>query len=94
MDSTGDRQWLCQPGDEVYGADDHKLGKVTAVFPTHIVVEKGLLFHTDLYVPTSAINSRDGHTVFLNVSKDEALRRGWDLPPVESTIGDSARLSP
>ncbi len=94
MDSTSDRQWVCQPGDEVFGADDHQLGKVKEVFPTYVVVEQGMLFHHDYFIPTSAINTCEGGKVYLNVTKDEALHRGWETVP-ETTPGEhTAGLAP
>lgn len=70
-------------GAEVFGADGDKVGTVSAVYPGYIVVEKGLFFPTDYYIPMSAIASYDTDRVYLNVSKDAALGRGWDVRPVD-----------
>jgi uncharacterized protein (TIGR02271 family) len=70
-------------GAEVYGADGDKVGTVSAVYPGYIVVEKGLFFPTDYYIPMSAVASYDTDQVYLNVSKDAALGRGWDVRPVD-----------
>jgi uncharacterized protein (TIGR02271 family) len=70
-------------GADVYGADGDKVGTVSAVYPGYIVVEKGFFFPTDYYVPMSAIASYDNDQVYLNVSKDAALGRGWDVRPVD-----------
>jgi uncharacterized protein (TIGR02271 family) len=77
-------------GAEVYGADGDKVGTVSAVYPGYIVVEKGFFFPTDYYIPMSAITSYDTDRVYLNVSKDAALGRGWDVRPVDletATVG-------
>ena len=77
-------------GAEVYGADGDKVGTVSAVYPGYIVVEKGLFFPTDYYIPMSAVASYDTNRVYLNVSKDAALGRGWDVRPVDletATVG-------
>src|SRR5215213_3224872 len=77
-------------GAEVYGADGDKVGTVAAVYPGYIVVEKGLFFPTDYYIPMSAVASYDNNQVYLNVSKDAALDRGWDTRPMDletATIG-------
>ena len=77
-------------GAEVYGADGDKVGTVSAVYPGYIIVEKGLFFPTDYYIPMSAIASYDTDRVYLNVSKDAALGRGWDVRPVDletATVG-------
>jgi uncharacterized protein (TIGR02271 family) len=77
-------------GVEVYGADGDKVGTVSGVYPSYIVVEKGFFFPTDYYIPVSAIASYDTDRVYLNVSKDAALGRGWDTRPVDletATVG-------
>ena len=86
MDRTIE-QWRFKEGDEVISADDHKLGKVVGFWPdasdpTHLVVEKGLLFHHDYYVPISAVTNYDGTHVYLDATKEDVLRRGWEQAPV------------
>jgi uncharacterized protein (TIGR02271 family) len=79
-----------QRGVGVFGADGDKVGTVSAVHPGYIVVEKGLFFPTDFYIPMSAVASYDTDRVYLNVSKDAALGRGWDVRPVDletATVG-------
>jgi uncharacterized protein (TIGR02271 family) len=52
-----------------------------------------LFFPTDYYIPMSAIASYDTDRVYLNVSKDAALGRGWDVRPVDletATIGTTS----
>jgi hypothetical protein len=67
-------------GTEVFTADGEKVGEVVAVHPAYVVVEKGLLFPTDVYVPRE-VAAFDGERLTLSVTKDQALRRGWDEPP-------------
>jgi uncharacterized protein (TIGR02271 family) len=83
-------------GAEVFGADGDKVGTVSAVYPGYIIVEKGLFFPADYYIPMSAIASYDTDRVYLNVSKDAALGRGWDVRPVDletATIGTTTATS-
>ncbi len=80
MDRT--QQWQVQSGDEVFGADEGKLGKISTVQPNYVVVEKGFFFPTDYYIPTTAISSYDDGKVYLNVTKDQALNEGWDVEPI------------
>lgn len=80
MSSTGYIQGISQ-GDEVFGADNEKVGKVAEVQAGYIVVEKGFFFPTDYYIPTSAIASAGDGQVYLNVAKDVALQSGWDTIP-------------
>jgi hypothetical protein len=91
MDRTVE-QWNFREGDEVFGGDGNKVGKIVAVRQRYIVVEKGFFFPTDYYVPTSAISTYDGNRVYLTVSKDEALNQGWDQEPVEDTVLDPATM--
>ncbi len=74
-------------GDEVYGADGDKVGTIVEVQPTYFVVEKGIFFPTDYYLPLSAVASSDRGKVYLRVTKDEALNQGWDA---DSTGYDEA----
>ena len=68
-------------GDEVYGSDGEKLGKVVAADANYVVIEKGWFFPTDYYIPTSAITSYADGKATLNVTKDVALNQGWDVAP-------------
>jgi len=67
-------------GTEVFGADGEKVGEVVAVHPAYVVVEKGLVFPTDVFVPRAAA-AFAGDRLTLTVTKEEALRQGWDEPP-------------
>jgi uncharacterized protein (TIGR02271 family) len=80
MEGTAE-QWVIPEGTEVIAADGDKVGKVVAVDPSYLVVEKGWLFPTDYYVPRNAINAYDGEKVYLDVTKDQALNQAWDVPP-------------
>jgi hypothetical protein len=77
-----------QIGDEVCGADDHKIGTIEAIGPTHLVVEKGLLLKEQLYIPLEAVNNCSAGKVYLGVTKDEVKAQGWDQPPVLPTEAD------
>jgi uncharacterized protein (TIGR02271 family) len=80
--NTSRNQFAIHEGDEVFGSDGDKVGKVIAVQNDYVVVEKGWFFPTDYYIPASAIASYDNGQIFLNVSKDVALEQGWDTMPV------------
>jgi hypothetical protein len=86
-------QWRFREGDQVVSADDHKLGKVVAFYPdmtspTHLVVEKGLIFHHDYYVPVSAVSNYADRTIYLDVPKDTVLNQGWDAIPASASLGE------
>ena len=86
-----------QPGSDVYGSDDEKIGTVSEVGTNYIVVEKGWLFTTDLYIPTSAITQTQQDRVYLNVPKDQVAGMGWDQPPgaeAPTAVGGSRTTAP
>lgn len=68
-------------GMDVKGSDGDKVGTVQDVQGTYVVVSKGFFFPHDYYIPFSAITSADDDTVYLNVTKDQALDQGWDAVP-------------
>lgn len=68
-------------GMTVRGSDGDKVGKIVEVSPSYVVVEKGFFFPSDHYIPASAISSIGDDEVFLSVTKDEALNKGWDQQP-------------
>jgi hypothetical protein len=47
-------------GRSVVGADGRRLGRVVSSWSDTIVVERGWLFPTDYFLPTDAIQSRNG----------------------------------
>lgn len=73
-------------GTEVYGAGDEKVGQVTAASDRYIVVEKGFFFPTDSYITVEAIARYDGQRLYLTVTKDEAVRAGWDERPDDDAL--------
>jgi uncharacterized protein (TIGR02271 family) len=91
-----DRNVTIAEGTNVYGSDGDKVGSVVSVQPSYIVVEKGIFFPTDYYIPVGAIASAGDDGIYLNVTKDAALNQGWDTEPVadyaattEYTRGDA-----
>lgn len=68
-------------GWDVVGSDGDKIGDVAAIQPHYISVEKGFLFKTDIFVPTSAITSVENEKVYLNVTKDQIENQDWDREP-------------
>ena len=81
-------------GDEVYASDGDKIGTVAEVQSGYIVVEKGFVFPTDHYIPTSAIASASNGQVYLSATRDAALNSGWDVvPDVQTTASASTATS-
>jgi uncharacterized protein (TIGR02271 family) len=74
-----------QPGWDVYGSDDQHLGTVAEVGDNYLLVQKGLIFVHDMYVPVSAVEVVGDEAIRLNVSKSEAESMSWDEPPEEGS---------
>src|SRR4051794_32242218 len=70
----------------LYDVNGQKVGDVQDVGPNYLLVQKGLLFVKDLYIPTSEVTDVDqaAQTASIGVGKDEIESRGWDSPPAES----------
>src|SRR4051812_46282576 len=83
MLKTPSAQTQIQTGAEVFGADGEKVGTIAEIYPAYIVVEKGWFFPTDYYIPWSAIASAGPNQVYLTLSKDATLNRGWDVRPID-----------
>jgi uncharacterized protein (TIGR02271 family) len=79
MHTTFDQQ--IQQGDDVYGSDGEKIGSIAAVAVSHFVIEKGFIFTTDIYVPTSAIAGIDEDGVRLSMTKDQVENQDWSEAP-------------
>ncbi|HET8524794.1 MAG TPA: DUF2382 domain-containing protein [Thermomicrobiales bacterium] len=75
---TMNNDWTIREGADVYGAEGDKVGKIVAVHPSTIVVEKGFFFPTDYNIPRSAIANIQGDDVYLGVTKEQALNQQWD----------------
>jgi uncharacterized protein (TIGR02271 family) len=73
--------WEIDHGWDVFGADGDKVGDVADVQNNYITVSKGFIFKTDMYIPVSAISNVEHDRVYLNVSKNDIERQGWDRVP-------------
>jgi hypothetical protein len=87
MDANTGLQWDVPVGVSVVDADGADLGKVIESRPGLLVVEKGRIFPSDLYVPRAAIASFDGEHVRLAVAMEEALEYRWDREPGTEPYG-------
>ena len=52
----------------------------------YLLVQKGWLFTTDLYVPLAAVTSVGDDHVVLNVRKDEVEHFDWSSPPAQAVV--------
>ena len=70
-------------GAEVIDANGEKVGKVVEVGRNSFKVEKGFLFHKDMYLPMSAVARTHDNHVHLNVAKDQVMTMGAEQLPAE-----------
>jgi hypothetical protein len=88
-------------GATVYDVIGDKVGTVEGYDAQggYMDVRKGWLFHKDVFVPTSAINTTDDDGIYLKVSKDELSDQIYDVAPgsgspdMETTTETSSGVS-
>jgi uncharacterized protein (TIGR02271 family) len=70
-------------GTTVYDITGDKVGTIAEYDSQtgYMVVEKGWLFHTDLYVPLTLISNTDDQGVYLKVTKDDLKEDQYANPP-------------
>lgn len=99
MYNTGGTNLSITPGTDVFDVNGDKVGSVLQSNPQmdYLVVEKGILFKKDLYIPTSAIARTTADGISLNLSKDDLkddrftapMRSGTDMnAPMRDTDND------
>jgi len=77
-----------QRGWTVYDTSDEKIGDVADIGANYLLVQKGLLFIKDLYIPTNAIAETDeaNGRIYLNVAKGDVDSLGWEQAPVADAM--------
>jgi uncharacterized protein (TIGR02271 family) len=83
-------------GTSVYDINGDKVGNIVEYDSQagYMVVEKGWLFHTDLYVPLTLISNTDDQAVYLKVSKDDLKADQYTNPPTGYALGGTGNTSP
>jgi hypothetical protein len=66
-------------GTEVFDIDGERIGHVIAAATEYIVAEQGLFFPTDYYLPRDTIAEITEIAIKLNITKADALERGWSV---------------
>jgi uncharacterized protein (TIGR02271 family) len=71
-------------GWNVYDRDGEKIGSISEVGPNYLLVQKGMIFVRDIYVPMTAVTNTNPaeEAIQISVGKDEIDDQGWDAPPV------------
>lgn len=72
-------------GTPVYDSNGDKVGEVAehGMQRTALIVKKGMLFTTEVYVPLAMIQRRDTGGVYLSLAKSEMSHQNWTMPPIE-----------
>ena len=75
------------PGTDVYDVNGDKVGSVQQFMPQAncLLVEKGMLFKKDVYIPISAIASTGVDGVRINLSKDDLKNDRYASPPTATS---------
>src|SRR5260370_41759445 len=61
--------------------DGYRVGDVTEVHPTYLLVSRGLIFVNDTYVPLHAVEKLEDSAVRLAVTRTVLRRMDWKKPP-------------
>jgi nicotinamidase-related amidase len=87
--SSTDKEIDLAEGDTVRGSDNGEIGKIDKVVKTtedteaYILVQKGLIFKTDIYIPIDAVLKRSGKDVYVNIPKLLVPVMPWNEPPAK-----------
>jgi uncharacterized protein (TIGR02271 family) len=75
-----------RPGWAVIGSDGEKIGDVTEVRSSYLLLQKGLIFVKDIFVPMTAVQDveLDGQRVMVDATKDGIEDMGWDEAPADT----------
>jgi hypothetical protein len=77
-------------GTRVKTADGKDLGEIKEVQTDHYVVEKGMIFEEDFFIPRNAIISLEGDTARVGLNEADLAGAGWEEPPVYEEIDELA----
>lgn len=75
-------------GTPAYSSDGEKIGDIVEVQTNYFVIEKGIIFTSDLYIPMSAVVSRGDDGVHLSLTRDEIEDRDWSEATVVNLGAD------
>ncbi|MGE5334773.1 MAG: hypothetical protein ACM3N4_08755 [Nitrososphaerota archaeon] len=77
------------PGATVYDVNGDKVGTAQQYNPQAdcLVVEKGMFFTKDIYIPASMIERSDANGIRVRLSKDELKDDRYTQPPTPGTTG-------
>lgn len=76
-------------GTPVYDAAGDKIGSLQQYDAQggYLLVQKGLIFHRDVYIPTNAVTRTDSDGIFINAYKDDLKDDRYAYPPTDAMSG-------
>ena len=79
-----------QVGWTAYDETGDELGEVAYLGGNYVLVKKGPFFPTDVYIPSSSIDSIDAPDSAFTVAvlKEDVESSGWDSPPSDAPAGE------
>lgn len=96
--TPGGAEQAVRLGDTLYGSDRGQIGTVEDVVPAsdggpgYILVQRGVIFEKELFVPLDAVTHRSGTSTFVNVPKLVVAKLPWDQRPTAET--SKSKLGP
>jgi hypothetical protein len=78
-------------GADVYSRDGKKLGTVRDVYDDSVLVQKGIFFVHDYFIPYSHIATANADRVELDLPSDEAKNQDWSQRPSTAMLGQEAQ---
>jgi hypothetical protein len=79
------------PGAEVYGTDGKRLGTVKEVYDDSFLVQKGIFFVHDYFVPWNVVTRVAVDRIDLSLTADYAKNQDWSRRPGPSAPGRGAQ---
>ena len=67
---------------EARGIDDADLGEVQLTIGDTVITEKGITDKKRFYLPKSLVDKFDGHTLWFNITEDEAYNTYRDIEEI------------
>jgi hypothetical protein len=83
-----------QVGWTAYDETGDELGEVAQLGGNYVLVKKGSFFPTDVYIPSSSIDSIDARDSAITVAvlKEDLETSGWDSPPIDAPAGEDVTV--
>jgi hypothetical protein len=83
-----------QVGWTAYDETGDELGEVAHLGGNYVLVKKGRFFATDVYIPSSSIDSIDARDSAFTVAvlKEDVESSGWDSPPSDAPAGENVTV--